>query len=206
MTSDDTLDNTMDSEAMDAEHWRPCADELLGRNREAADLVKSPMLAPPPSRRLAVVACMDARSDPLAALGLNVGEAHIIRNAGGVITDDVIRSLCVSQQALGTREIILIHHSECGLCGLDEVSFRSHLNHRVCAQPDWEIGSFADPAQDVRESIATLRASPFIEFDTHIRGFVFDVATGLLKEVDALRSCGSRALPLGLRRRPDRMP
>ena len=180
VTSDDTLEGTMDSE-----HWKPCADELLERNREVADLVKSPVLAPPPSRRLAVVACMDARFDPLAALGLNMGEAHIIRNAGGVITDDMIRSLCVSQQALATREIILVHHSECGLCGLDEVSFRSHLNERVGAQPDWELGSFADPADDVRHSIAKLRASPFIEFDTDIRGFVFDVTTGLLNEVEA---------------------
>ena len=173
---------------MDSEEWQPCADELLRRNREVADLVKSPTLVVPPSRRLAVVTCMDARFDPLAAFGLQVGEAHIIRNAGGVITDDVIRSLCISQQALATREIVLVHHSECGLCGLDEVSFRSHLKERVNAQPKWELGSFADAADDVRHSIAMLRASPFIEFDTDIRGFVLDVATGLLNEVGAFDS------------------
>ncbi|WP_423923461.1 beta-class carbonic anhydrase [Candidatus Poriferisodalis sp.] len=159
------------------------ADDLVERNRRVADIVKTPGMARAPSRHVAIVTCMDARIDPLAALGLSVGEAHIVRNAGGVVTDDVIRSLCISQQLLGTREILVIHHSGCGMCGLDETTFRAVLRERTGKQPDWSIGSFADPAEDVHIAIAALRASPFIEHNTAIRGFVYDVETGLLNEV-----------------------
>ena len=166
-----------------AAQFHPSADELVERNRGAAAAVATPGMAAAPSRSVAVVTCMDARIDPLAALGLAAGEAHIIRNAGGVVTDDVIRSLCVSQQLLGTREILVIHHSKCGMCGLDESAFSEDLRDRLGARPDWPIGSFADADDDVRSAIATLRASPFIEHDTAVRGFVYDVDTGLLNEV-----------------------
>ena len=161
----------------------PCADELVGRNRSVAEAVKTPGMAAAPSRRVAIVTCMDARIDPLAELGLSVGEAHVIRNAGGVVTDDVIRSLCISQQLLGTREILVVHHTGCGMCGLDEAQLRADLADRLGADPGWPFGSFADAADDVQASIAALAASPFIEHDTAIRGFVYDVDTGLLGEV-----------------------
>ena len=169
-----------------SEHHR-AIDELVERNRQAADTVKTPGMAAAPSRHVAIVTCMDARIEPLAELGLTVGEAHVIRNAGGVVTDDVIRSLCISQQLLGTREVLVIHHSGCGMCGLDEAAFSDDLRDRLGARPDWPIGSFADPDEDVRSAIATLRASPFIEHDTAMRGFVYDVETGLLNEVPASR-------------------
>ena len=160
-------------------------DDLVERNWRVTDTVKTPGMARAPSRHLAIVTCMDARIDPLAALGLSVGEAHVVRNAGGVVTDDVIRSLCISQQLLGTREILVVHHSGCGMCGLDETTFREALRERTGVRPDWSIGSFADPAEDVQIAIAALRASPFIEHDTAIHGFVYDVETGLLNEVGA---------------------
>ncbi len=172
------------SEATAAE-FLASADELVDHNRQAAGNVATPAMAAPPSRQLAILTCMDARIDPLAALGLTVGEAHIIRNAGGVLTDDAVRSLCISQQALGTREILVIHHSGCGMCGLDESAFGDDLHTRLGARPDWPIGAFDDPADDVRSAITELRASPFIEHDTAIRGFIYDVETGLLNEVTA---------------------
>ncbi|WP_420627044.1 beta-class carbonic anhydrase [Candidatus Poriferisodalis sp.] len=159
------------------------ADDLVERNRRVADIVKTPGMARPPSRHMAIVTWMDARIDPLAALGLSVGEAHVVRNAGGVVTDDVIRSLCISQQLLGTREILVVHHSGCGMCGLDEAAFSKEMEERFGERLDWPIGSFADPDNDVGASIATLRASPFIEHDTAVRGFIYDVETGLLNEV-----------------------
>ena len=159
------------------------ADDLVERNRRVADIVKTPGMARAPSRQVAIVTCMDARIDPLAALGLSVGEAHIVRNAGGVVTDDVIRSLCISQQLLCTREILVIHHTGCGMCGLDEASFGEALGERTGVRPNWPIGAFADPVEDVHIAIAALRASPFIEHNTAIRGFVYDVETGLLNEV-----------------------
>ena len=177
-----------DSEASqpDSSEFQPSADELIEHNRQVADAVKTPGMAAPPSRHVAIVTCMDARMDPLEELGLTVGEAHVIRNAGGVMTDDVVRSLCISQQLLGTREILVIHHTKCGMCGLDEAAFSNVLGQRLGARPSWPICSFADPADDVRAAIATLRASPFIEHDTAVRGFIYDVDTGLLDEVAAL--------------------
>ena len=177
-----------DSEASEPEasDFHPTADELVERNRQLADAVKTPGMAAAPSSHVAIVTCMDARVDPLAELGLSVGEAHVMRNAGGVITDDIVRSLCISQQLLGTREILVIHHTKCGMCGLDEAAFSNVLGQRLGARPSWPICSFADPADDVRAAIATLRASPFIEHDTAVRGFIYDVDTGLLNEVPAL--------------------
>ena len=163
--------------------FHPTADELVERNRRMADVVKTPGMSPEPSRHVAIVTCMDSRIDPLAELGLSVGEAHVVRNAGGVVTDDVIRSLCISQQLLGTREILIVHHSGCGMCGLDEAAFSKEMEERFGERPEWPIGSFADPAEDVQAAIAALRASPFIEHDTAVRGFIYDVESGLLNEV-----------------------
>ena len=121
--------------------------------------------------------------DIFALLGLANGEAHIIRNAGGVVTDDVIRSLCLSQRSLGTREIMLLHHTKCGLEGLDEAAFRRDLGALVGHKPTWALEPFDDPYIDVSQSIQRLQHSPFIGFEDHIRGFVFDVDSGLLHEV-----------------------
>ena len=136
-----------------------------------------------PQRRLAVVACMDSRMDMFELLGLGNGEAHYVRNAGGVITDDVIRSLCLSQRKLQTREIILVHHTDCGLNGLDEAAFKEELQDELGVKPWWALESFDDPYRDVRQSIERLKLSPFILHKDHITGFVYDVTTGELNEV-----------------------
>ena len=177
------MDQTAGPDQAAADDFHPSADDLIQRNRSAADTVKTPGMAAAPSRHVAIVTCMDARIDPLAELGLRVGEAHVMRNAGGVITDDIIRSLCISQQLLGTREVLVIHHTACGMRGLDEAAFADSLEARVGQRPGWPIGAFTDTEEDVRRAVATLRASPFIEHDTAIRGFVYDVETGLLNEV-----------------------
>ena len=117
-------------------------------------------------------------------LGLNNGDGHIIRNAGGIITDDVIRSLCLSQRALGTREIILLHHTKCGVCGVIEEEFRAELKAEYGVVPEWSSGGFSDPYDDVRRSIELLRDSPFVPHTDHVRGFVYDVDTGLVDPVD----------------------
>ncbi|WP_377272065.1 beta-class carbonic anhydrase [Peterkaempfera sp. SMS 1(5)a] len=135
-----------------------------------------------PVQRVAVVACMDARLDVHAALGLALGDAHVIRNAGGVVTDDVIRSLTISQRALGTRSVALIHHTGCGLLGLTE-DFRRELEAEVGQRPQWAVEAFADLDGDVRQSLARVRTSPFLPHTDDVRGFVFDVRTGLLREV-----------------------
>jgi carbonic anhydrase len=134
-------------------------------------------------RRVAIVACMDARLDLHAALGLELGDCHTIRNAGGVVTDDIIRSLTISQRALGTRTVVLIHHTGCGLLQLTE-DFRTELEHEVGIKPSWAVESFTDLDQDVRQGMARVRTSPFLPHTDDVRGFVFDVATGLLREVD----------------------
>ena len=136
-----------------------------------------------PAWRVAVVTCMDARIDPYAALGLQLGEAHVIRNAGGVITDDVIRSLCLSQQKLGTNEVAVIHHTKCGLEKLDEETLLSELAASTGAHPSWSIQGFTDVVQDVRDSVAALLASPFLAYDDAITGYVYDVDTGELNEI-----------------------
>lgn len=167
----------------DAAESLPSADELIEQNRRVADAVKTPGMAAAPSRHVAIVTCMDARLDPLTELGLNIGDAHVIRNAGGVITDDVIRSLCISQQKMGTREIVVVHHTSCGMCGLDEAELSDHLVRRFGERPEWPIGAFADDATGLRDAIAELEASPLIERDTTIFGFLYDIESGLLTDV-----------------------
>lgn len=158
--------------------------DLVERNAAFAAEFADGDLQVAPKRRLAVVACMDSRMDIFKLLGLRNGEAHIVRNAGGVITDDVIRSLCLSQRALGTREIILVHHTGCGLHGLDEAAFRAELEAEIGVKPWWSLEAFADPYQDVRQSIQRLELTPFIGHKDHISGFVYDVHDGLLHPVD----------------------
>jgi carbonic anhydrase len=162
---------------------RTVIDELVSANERYAAAFTDPGMDARPVRRVAIVACMDARLDLHAALGLELGDCHTIRNAGGVVTDDVIRSLTISQRALGTRSVVLIHHSGCGLLHLTE-DFRAELEHEVGVKPSWAVESFTDLDQDVRQSMARVRTSPFLPHTDDVRGFVFDVTTGLLREVD----------------------
>lgn len=164
--------------------FRPNADELLGLNAQFASSFADGDLQVSPTRRLAVVTCMDSRMDLFRLLGLEHGEAHVIRNAGGVVTDDVIRSLCLSQRALGTREIILIHHTNCGLHQVSEDSFKAELEAELGIKPWWALESFDDPYLDVRQSIQRLLLTPFVTHKDFIRGFVYDVRTGELHEVE----------------------
>lgn len=136
-----------------------------------------------PSRGVAVVTCMDSRIKVFPVLGMNDGEAHVIRNGGGVVTDDVIRSLAISQRLLGTREIMLIHHTDCGLQKTTEDAFKGAVEADTGIRPHWAVEAFTDAAADVRQSIGRLKASPFIPHKDSIRGFVFDVNTGKLSEV-----------------------
>ena len=159
-------------------------DELLANNAAYAESFEGP-LPLPPARQLAVVACMDARLEVYAALGLKEGESHVIRNAGGVITDDEIRSLTISQRLLGTEEIILIHHTDCGMLTFTDDEFKKSIQDETGIKPEWAAEAFPDPADDVRQSIARIKASPFIPKKDSVRGFVFDVATGKLDEVAA---------------------
>ena len=157
-------------------------DELLAANARYAESFTGP-LPLPPARQVAVLACMDARLDVYRALGLQEGEAHVIRNAGGVVTADEIRSLAISQRLLGTEEIILIHHTDCGMLTFTDDEFRTGIEKEVGVKPEWAAESFTDVAADVRQSIGRIRASPFIPKKDKVRGFVFDVATGKLDEV-----------------------
>jgi carbonic anhydrase len=159
------------------------ADELIEHNVRYADKYDGPRPVIP-SRHLTVVTCMDSRMDVHAMLGLELGEAHVIRNAGGVVTDDVVRSLAISQRRLRTESVILIHHTDCGLLNLDEDQFVAELAADGAPPPSWRPRTFADVDQDVRESVAALRSSPYLVGTHDIRGFVFDVATGLLREVE----------------------
>jgi carbonic anhydrase len=157
-------------------------DEFLASNASYAETFTGP-LPVPPSKQVAVVACMDARLSVYAILGLNEGEAHVIRNAGGVITDDAIRSLAISQRLLGTREIVLIHHTECGMLSFTDDEFKRAIQDDTGIKPPWSAESFTDLDEDVRQSVARIKASPFVPHKDAIRGFVFDVATGKLTEV-----------------------
>jgi len=169
---------------MTTDSFEPMADELVARNAAYASAAFDPAVAGAPTRNLAVVACMDSRLDVLRLLGLENGDAHVIRNAGGVLSDDVIRSLCLSQRALGTREIVLVHHTKCGVRGIDEDAFRSELSSDVGEAPAWPLHSFDDPHDDVRASIARLKGSPFVPYTDHVTGFVYNVDSGLLEGVD----------------------
>ena len=157
-------------------------DELLENNRRYADSFQGP-LPLPPSRGLAVIACMDARLNVYDVLGLGDGEAHIIRNAGGVVTDDEIRSLAISQRLLGTSEVILIHHTDCGMLTFTDDAFKAKIEAETGIKPTWAAEAFTDLDADVRQSIARIKASPFVPRKDSVRGFVFDVATGKLAEV-----------------------
>ncbi|MDH6238145.1 carbonic anhydrase [Cryobacterium sp. CG_9.6] len=159
-------------------------DQLLINNEAYAANFTGP-LPLPPSKHLAVVACMDARMDVYRVLGLAEGESHVIRNAGGVITEDEIRSLAISQRLLGTREIILIHHTDCGMLTFTDDEFKQSVTADTGIRPPWAPESFTDPATDVLQSMRRIAASPFIPFKDSVRGFVFDVATGLLTEAVA---------------------
>jgi carbonic anhydrase len=139
----------------------------------------------PPATHVTVVACMDARLNPFGLLGLAEGDAHVIRNAGGVVTADVLRSLAISQRLLGTTEIMLIHHTDCGMLGFTDEEFVSAIEAEVGARPEWTVGTFTDLDADVRESIRRIRSDPFVPHKESVRGFVFDVATGALREVAA---------------------
>jgi carbonic anhydrase len=157
-------------------------DDLLANNSRYAEGFSGP-LPLPPSKHLAVVACMDARLNVYAILGLNDGEAHVIRNAGGVVTDDEIRSLTISQRLLGTREIILIHHTDCGMLTFTDDDFKASIQKDTGIKPEWAAEAFSDLDEDVHQSIARVKASPFIPHKDSVRGFVYDHATGRLREV-----------------------
>lgn len=159
-------------------------DEYLANNATYAESFSGP-LPMPPSKSVAVVACMDARLDVAAVLGIAEGEAHVIRNAGGVVTADEIRSLAISQRLLGTREIILIHHTDCGMLTFTDDGFRESIADETGIKPDWAAEAFDDTDEDVRRSIKRITSSPFIPHTDQVRGFVFDVATGKLEEVTA---------------------
>lgn len=158
-------------------------DRLVEANRQYAAKFTDPGMDARPVQHVAIVACMDARLDLHEALGLELGDCHTIRNAGGVVTDDIIRSLTISQRALGTRSVVLIHHTGCGLLNLTE-DFRHELEEEVGQRPSWAVESFKDLDADVRQSMERVRTSPFLLHRDDVRGFVFDVTTGLLREVE----------------------
>jgi carbonic anhydrase len=158
-------------------------DDLL-RNAEAyAASFDKADLPLPPARKLAVLACMDARLNPYGILGLKEGDAHIIRNAGGVVTDDGIRSLAISQRLLGTEEIILIHHTDCGMRTFTDDAFKRSIQDETGIKPEWAAEAFDDLDEDVRQSVARIKASPFIPRKDSVRGFVYEVESGRLREV-----------------------
>jgi len=158
-------------------------DDLLQNAASYADTFDKADLALPPARRIAIVACMDARLNPHALLGLEEGDAHVIRNAGGVITDDEIRSLAISQRLLGTEEIMLIHHTDCGMLTFTDDELRRQIQDETGVKPSWAAEAFDDLEEDVRQSIARIEASPFIPRKDKIRGFVYEVETGRVREV-----------------------
>ncbi|OBB67943.1 carbonic anhydrase [Mycobacterium sp. 852014-50255_SCH5639931] len=157
-------------------------DDYLANNAQYASGFQGP-LPMPPSKHVAVVACMDARLDVYRLLGLNEGETHVIRNAGGVATDDVIRSLAISQRLLGTREIILIHHTDCGMLTFTDDDFKRAIQEETGVKPPWAAEAFPDVGEDVRQSLRRIENSQFVTKHVSLRGFVFDVATGKLEEV-----------------------
>jgi carbonic anhydrase len=158
-------------------------DELLRNNAEFAASFAGGDLPMPPGRGLAVVACMDARLNVYALLGLREGEAHVIRNAGGVVTDDVLRSLVISQRLLGTREVILIHHTDCGMLTFSDDQVKADIEADTGVRPHFALESFPDLERDIRQSIARIKASPFVPHKDSVRGFVYDVRSGALEEV-----------------------
>jgi carbonic anhydrase len=157
-------------------------DLLQNASAYAADFDKAE-LPLPPARKVAVLACMDARLVPSRILGLQEGDAHVIRNAGGVVTDDAIRSLAISQRLLGTQEIVLLHHTDCGMLTFSDDDFKRSIQDETGIKPAWAVEAFGDLDEDVRQSIARIRTSPFIPNKDSVRGFVYDVHTGEVREV-----------------------
>lgn len=157
-------------------------DQYLENNKKYAANFQGP-LPLPPKNQIAVLACMDARINVYGALGIQEGESHVIRNAGGVVTDDEIRSLAISQRLLGTKEIILIHHTDCGMLTFSDDEFKKSIQDETGIKPEWAAEAFSDLEVDVKQSIARIKQSPFIPHTDNVRGFIFDVATGLLNEV-----------------------
>ena len=158
-------------------------DELLANNEAYARAFDKGDLPLAPAKKIAIVACMDARLNVYAALGLGEGDAHVIRNAGGVVTDDEIRSLAISQRLLGTEEVLLIRHTDCGMLTFDDDEFKAAIEQEVGIRPEWAAEAFSDLEADVRQSIARIKASPFIPRKDSIRGFIYEVRTGRLREV-----------------------
>ena len=158
-------------------------DEFLANNERYAASFDQGDLPLAPGKKVAVVACMDARLNPYAILGLQEGDAHVIRNAGGVVTDDEIRSLAISQRLLGTEEIILIHHTDCGMLTFSDDEFKAQVQSDTGIKPEWAVEAFSDLDDDVRQSIARIKANPFIPHKDSVRGFVYEVETGRLREV-----------------------
>ncbi|HEX2771813.1 MAG TPA: carbonic anhydrase [Micromonosporaceae bacterium] len=156
---------------------------LLANARQYALAFDKGHLPLPPAKHVAIVACMDARLDPYALFGLKEGDAHVIRNAGGAVTDDVIRSLAISQRLLGTREIVLVHHSDCGMVTFTDHDFKAQIAADTGIRPPWAAETFSDVEEDVRQSIARIKSSPFIEHTGAVRGFVYSVEKGTLAEV-----------------------
>jgi carbonic anhydrase len=157
-------------------------DDYLAHNATYSSTFNGP-LPLPPSKHVAVVACMDARLDVYRTLGLHEGEAHVIRNAGGVVTDDVIRSLAISQRLLGTQEVILIHHTDCGMLTFTDDEFKRTIQEETGVKPPWAAEAFPNVGEDVRQSLRRIENSPFVTKHVSLRGFIFDVATGKLDEV-----------------------
>src|SRR2546423_4957429 len=160
-------------------------DEFLTNNESYAAGFGKGHLAMPPAKQVAVLACMDARLDPARALGLEEGDAHVIRNAGGVVTDDAIRSLALSQRLLGTKEIILIHHTDCGMLTFQDDQLKAQIEADTGIRPPFALEAFGDAEKDVKQSLARIAASPFVPHKDQVRGFVYDVKSGRLEEVGA---------------------
>jgi carbonic anhydrase len=158
-------------------------DALLKNNESYAAAFDKGDLPLPPGRKVAVLACMDARLDPAKALGLEEGDAHVIRNAGGVASDDALRSLAISQHLLGTEEIVLLHHTDCGMLTFTEQQFAEKMESETGTRPDWRTHAFSDLEQDVRDTLERIRESPFVPRTDKLRGFVYEVETGRLREV-----------------------
>jgi carbonic anhydrase len=159
-------------------------DAVVGNNAAYVAEFDKGDLPLPPGRKLAVLACMDARLDPARVLGLQEGDAHVIRNAGGVVSDDALRSLAISQNLLGTEEIILIHHTDCGMLTFTDDEFVEKLEQQTGSRPQWPVHTFRDLEGNVRESVERIRNDPFVPHTDNVRGFVYEVETGRLREVD----------------------
>ena len=158
-------------------------DDLIKNSEQYAEGFDKGDLPMPPAKKVAVLACMDARINPYGLLGLKEGDAHVIRNAGGVVTDGEIRSLAISQRLLGTDEVMLIHHTDCGMLTFQDDAFKRQIQDETGIKPEWAAESFDDLEEDVRQSIARIQASPFIPRKDSVRGFVYEVETGKLREV-----------------------